>query len=140
MAPSLSALPSCSRLFRPEDQTPTVVLTLFANLDELAVSVLDQTGDVAPGTYGIGQKTGSPTSYAVVNLSTTGAECSPEIDDSATSGTVTLSQVSATRVAGSYSATFGDAGVLSGSFDVPICVFSDGHVDAGATVSSVCVQ
>jgi hypothetical protein len=97
--------------------------TEFANLSALAVNVMNDHGAVLPGTYGIGASvSGGPT--AQVELSATTSTCSTALGLTATSGSVTLTAFNGTRVAGSYEATFGTDGTVSGSFDMPICMIT----------------
>jgi hypothetical protein len=103
---------------------------------------VDQTA-IGPGTYtyfepAVGMKFCAMVWHAFGDA--VDGSCSTEPDHWASSATVTLTEVSATRVVGSFDATIAgdgidagarDAGVghLSGSFSAPICP----TIDGGAT-------
>jgi len=59
-------------------------------------------------------------------LLTTSANCGQGLDLTASSGTITLSAITATSVSGSLNVTFGSMGTFSGSFDEPLCEVPDG--------------
>ncbi len=124
----------------------------YANLESLQIVAVNGTGDVAPGTYDLGGLNGFgqlPVGTAVyASLGSTSPTCAPGQFFEASGGTVTLTEVSATHVTGSFDVTFapagslqGSAGTLTGSFDIPIC---DG-VDADSALfydggTPVCTQ
>ncbi len=92
----------------------------------LVVAVSAMGGSVATGTYGIvSQGFGATASYA-----TEDATCNTSFSESASSGSVTLTTVSGSTVAGTFDLTFG-GDHLTGSFSAPVCSYSAS--DAGAT-------
>jgi hypothetical protein len=113
----------------------------YANLDLLLVGVVNTSGAVTTGTYPI-TTSENVTEGAEAALLTTTATCQEGADESATTGSVTLSAIDATSVSGSYDVTFGTSGSFTGSFDVALCPIPDGglgssseiEVDAGAPV------
>jgi hypothetical protein len=113
----------------------------YANLDVLDLYVGAPSGTVTTGTHPIGPIAASGAGASAL-FSTSDSACTGNIATQATAGTITLTEVSSTRVTGSYSVTFGAQGSFSGSFDVALCDF----LDAGATPESAdaglpaCVQ
>jgi hypothetical protein len=108
----------------------------YANFEFLELGVVNETGDVTVGTYPV-VAMGSGKSGAYAQFATETSTCGPGLDLWATSGTVTLTQLSAAQVAGSYNLVFATEGTFSGSFDVPICVLPDAGAplqDAGPPV------
>jgi hypothetical protein len=105
--------------------------TSFANMDALELLVTSASGEVTTGAYEV---TASATdgSGGGALFATTTASCGQGLDVTAIGGTITLTQVGATGVTGSYSVDFGAQGTFTGSFDVPICNLPDG----GSTSSS----
>jgi hypothetical protein len=106
----------------------------FANRDQLTLRVFDDTANVVAGTYQITGDASGPTSGAVAFLDTSNASCSYPQGTDATTGTVTLSTLTASHVTGTYSVTFSTLGTFAGSFDAPLCMetcFVGG--DAGPT-------
>jgi hypothetical protein len=97
----------------------------FANFAELLLLVSTATGTVAPGTYSIVSPSSTVLSGAAAIFGTTNATCGTVIDSNATSGSITLTQVSATDVSGTYDVSFGSEGSFSGAFDVAICDVPD---------------
>lgn len=103
---------------------------------------------VVVGTYSIGAPTGGPsggeaTIFANAFLVKSDAQCMsvvPSTDTQATSGTITITSMSASGVVGSYSATFKD-GTISGAFNALFCTLPDSGApmsdDAGGPT---CVQ
>ena len=77
-----------------------------------------------PGTYPINENVYEQdagfVSISEVNLVKTDATCH-ESFDRATAGSVTLTTVTPSHVAGTFTATFDDAGTISGGFDVGLC-------------------
>jgi hypothetical protein len=118
------------------DVAGQMTLADYANLDLLLVGVNVASGDIVAGSYPVvsdGLDTG-----AQATLVTTSSTCGEGLDLSATSGTVTLTQVSLTDVAGTYSVTFGTQGTFTGSFAVAMCALPDaGEPPPG---KSTCVQ
>jgi hypothetical protein len=98
----------------------------FANLTYLGVAVDVANGDVVPGTYGVVASTTGVTG-ATAFLTTSTATCATALELSATSGSVTLAEVSSSHVTGTYSVAFGAQGTFAGSFDVAICDFDAGY-------------
>jgi hypothetical protein len=92
----------------------------------LVVAVTASGGSVATGTYDIvSQGFGATASYA-----TQDAMCNTSLNETASSGTVTLSSVSGSSVSGTFDLTF-FSDHLTGSFSAPICSYSTA-TDAGA--------
>lgn len=111
----------------------------FANTVGLELAVGNNNGNVTTGTYDVIPVGAVSNSGAGAYFSTTTATCSPGLVNDATGGTVTLSRLSPTEIAGSYDVTFGAQGSLAGSFDVPVCDLPD----AGPTATDAgvpCVQ
>lgn len=103
----------------------------LANLDGLIVGVVNATGTVATGTYDIVAADAGAVSGAVALFATTNASCGDATELSATSGTVTLTQIGSASVSGSYDVIFGSQGSFSGSFDIAVCDLPD----SGTTIS-----
>jgi hypothetical protein len=112
--------------------------TKFANMDLLELGVGTASGTVATGTYDIVGSESNLTSGAEAILLTTTANCGQGLNLTASSGTITLSQITATSVSGSYSVTFGSMGTFSGSFDEPICEVPDGGSMMSSGDGGVC--
>lgn len=109
----------------------------FASIDALILVVATKTGKLSTGTFKIATSN-TATEGAIAELSTTTATCGQGMQDKATSGTVTLTTLSATQVAGSYDVTFGTTGSFKGTFDTSPCALPDGgnhgaSGDAGCT-------
>jgi hypothetical protein len=106
----------------------------YANADALELSILNPNGDITAGTYDIvAADAGEPgnTNIAAAEFSTTTSTCGDGLDVMASSGTITVSAVSATSISGTYDITFGSQGSFAGSFDSPACAVPD----AGSTSS-----
>jgi hypothetical protein len=77
-----------------------------------------------PGTYSLNENVYEQdagfVSLAEVNLVTTDGTCQQTFAR-ATSGNLTLTSVTPSHAAGSFAATFDDAGTISGGFDVDLC-------------------
>jgi hypothetical protein len=77
-----------------------------------------------PGTYPLSENVyesdAGIASVADINLVTTDVACRQTFT-TATSGSLTLTSVTPGHVAGSFTATFDDAGTISGGFDVDLC-------------------
>ncbi len=104
----------------------------FSNLDSLALDVGTSSGDITPRTYPIltSQAEAAGTSGSTAGLTTTDGTCNQKLDTSATSGSVVITSISSTEVAGTYDVTFGTSGSFKGSFDVPICDLPDSGLSA----------
>jgi hypothetical protein len=100
----------------------------LASFDDLEIGVGTPTGTVVTGTYSVpAPNAGASGSVAVGQFGTTDASCHAGQQVQATSGTVTLTTLTATTVTGSYNLTFATQGTFSGSFDVDVCQLpSDG--------------
>jgi hypothetical protein len=105
----------------------------FANFDDLELAVGAGSGTITTGTYAVVDSGGgvSATPVAAAQLGTTDASCQSSLQAQATSGSITLTELSATTVSGTYDVTFGTQGSFSGSFDVDICQLPDGGGAAG---------
>lgn len=115
--------------------------TSYANADALALTVLDATGNVSPGTYDISPDAGlnaSPAAFAA--FKTTTSTCGDGLDLSATGGTIVLTDVSSSHVAGTFDVTFGSQGSFSGSFDVDTCTLPDGGLSTASGDGGVACQ
>jgi hypothetical protein len=92
------------------------------NAQELTLSVFEYVGSLGPGTYGIGS---SSSELGEATFSATDTNCNPTAASAgvglATSGTITLSSVSATEIAGSFDLTFSGGDHLTGTFSAPVC-------------------
>lgn len=101
----------------------------FANMDTLVILVANETGDVATGTYAVVNMevdaSVKATTAAGGMFLTTTSTCKSGLQVESTAGSVTLTQVSASSVQGTYSITFGSQGSFSGSFDVALCNLPD---------------
>jgi hypothetical protein len=80
---------------------------------------------IAPGTYSV--SVGFPTpddagviSFVSATFEKLGAACQRTVSSDATSGTIVISSVSSTSIAGTFDLTFG-GGRLTGTFNSPIC-------------------
>jgi hypothetical protein len=104
----------------------------FANFVELALLVSNATGTVAPGTYSIVSPSSTARSGAAAIFGTTNATCASVIDSTAASGSITLTQISATDVSGTYDVSFGSEGSFSGAFDVAVCDLPDAGTVSGS--------
>jgi hypothetical protein len=118
---------TCSFLQTHESSSQVV---RFADIDVLGLGVGVSTGTVAPGTYDVGGSGAAPEVYAA--FSTSDPTCNAHTL-TASSGTITIAELTAANVRGSFDLTFGSSGSFSGSFDVPVCDIPD----AGAVVSTV---
>jgi hypothetical protein len=88
-----------------------------AQVLELAASA---TGSTVPtGQYVIGA---TPTTTAAAGFTAQDATCTPTSDEQATKGTITLTQVTDTTIAGSFDVTFANGDHLTGTFAAPVCV------------------
>jgi hypothetical protein len=106
----------------------------FANLDALVLEVGTETGDLSPGTFKLTSADGglgTATTAASADYSTTTATCADGPEQVGTSGTITLTSISAAGVAGTYDVTFGSMGSLSGSFNTSICQLPDSGTNGG---------
>ncbi len=103
--------------------------TAFASTDSLDLTLGTINGNLSLGTYDI-STTPSGNFAKAATLRTTSAACASVVNDAATSGSVTLTAVDASRVAGTYDLTFGTSGSYSGAFDITPCPESQAN---GAT-------
>lgn len=104
----------------------------YASADLLTLGVFTQTGTLSNGTYPV-TATANAASGAIAQFQTSTATCAEGVKPQAASaGSVTLTAVSSTRAAGTYSVTFGTQGTFSGSFDIPICSVPNGSGSSGA--------
>ena len=71
-----------------------------------------------PGQYAIGATT---TTTAAAAFTAEDAKCKPTSDEQATHGTITLTQITTTTVAGTFDLTFANGDHLTGSFEAPVC-------------------
>jgi hypothetical protein len=94
----------------------------------LIVAVTAMGGAVATGTYGVvAQGFGASASYATDDMS-----CNTSFSEGASAGSVTLTVVSGSTVAGTFDLTFG-SDHLTGSFSAPVCSYTT--ADGGATTA-----
>ena len=112
--------------------------SLFANLDVLDLDVSNANGAVTPGTYAIPAAVAVGSSARAV-FSTSTSTCGGDISLLATSGTITLAELSSTHVSGSYDVTFGTQGSFSGSFDLALCDLPDAGVNANDAGVPACL-
>jgi hypothetical protein len=103
--------------------TSTNTVTELANVDSLELTVVNVNGQVTAGTYDVAPSgdTSNPSPLTSAVFSTTTSTCAGGVSLGATGGTITLTEVSAARLAGTYGVTFDTQGSFSGTFDVPIC-------------------
>jgi hypothetical protein len=97
----------------------------YARFDDLGIVVGNQRGELAEGKYDVIAE-GNPVSAAGAQLRTTTSTCEQELAMGASAGSVTLTKVSPTEVAGTYTLTFGGTGSFTGGFDIPVCEVPDG--------------
>jgi hypothetical protein len=97
----------------------------YARFDDLGIVVGNQRGELAEGKYDVIAE-GNPVSAAGAQLRTTTATCQQDLAMGASAGTVTLTKVTPTEVAGTYTLTFEAMGSFTGSFDIPVCEVPDG--------------
>lgn len=95
----------------------------FGNSVEVEVGVSDG-NTVTLGTYPAsgGIVPGQPRRHGFVRLITTDDNCFTGPILTATGGTIVVSAVSASGIAGSFQATFADGGSFTGTFDAKFCV------------------
>jgi hypothetical protein len=84
---------------------------------------------VGPGSYPITTTTPVPDANGNFGLNgggltITGPACALTSSPDASSGTITISSVGATRATGSLDVGFSDGSHLAGSFDVPLCTYT----------------
>lgn len=103
----------------------------YANFDYLQLGAQNDAANVGTGTYDI-ITTATATSGATATFVTTTSTCGMGINANATGGTVTLTKLTSSEVAGSYDLTFGTQGTMSGSFDIPVCDLPDSGSTSGA--------
>jgi hypothetical protein len=104
----------------------------YANLDLLTLEAFTATGTLIPGAYAIASSSNAA-SGALAQFEASTPTCAGGVNlPAASAGSITLTEVSATRATGTYSVTFGTQGTFSGSFDVAICALLSGGVSSGA--------
>jgi hypothetical protein len=84
----------------------------------IGVSVATTAASIPPGTYRMGYENGFGTQVAYTSDDST---CRTTVNETATTGTVTIKQVTSTTVDGSFDATFSSGDHLSGDFSAPVC-------------------
>lgn len=117
--------------------------TNYANADVLVLAVGSASSSIAAGTYDIvaadaGQS--GATTGATAQFQTTTSTCGNGLDLTATSGTITVSAVSSTRISGTYDVTFGSQGSFTGSFDSPLCAVPDGGSSQSGDGGTTCAN
>jgi hypothetical protein len=125
---------------------PAVPLFPLAGAAELRLIVNNPPGVLTTGTYPVAPDEDLSTRASGAEYTVLPTDCSGAgVDVVTTSGTVTLTTVTSTRIAGTYDLTLGPlplgldggpTGSLSGSFDVSPCGDSEG--DGGADSLPVC--
>jgi len=103
----------------------------FSNVAGVELVVASASGTVAPGTFTVG----GATATAEAIYSAFDASC-VQTQHAGTSGSITISAISATSVSGSYDVTFGSAGSVTGTFNTDFCTTPDAGTaqsDAGPT-------
>jgi hypothetical protein len=111
---------TCSYVESTEDENVEL-----ASTDSLTL-IVSQSGTLSPGTFNVSEGGGS----GEADYSSSSATCD-STDVPATSGTITLSTLTASQATGSFDLTFG-SGQVTGSFTVPICgAFPPVSADAG---------
>jgi hypothetical protein len=105
-----------------------------ASSDVLDVSVVGATGAaaVAPGTYKLNAPGGIG---GAVLFTVQDQNCVPTLQTVATVGSVTLTTVSSSTIAGTFDATFPTGDHVTGSFSAPVCAFN-----AADAAASACAQ
>jgi hypothetical protein len=95
----------------------------YSNFDSLSLAF----GEPATGTYMFVDPlsdaggTAGQNQTALGTLYVTDAQCGQVMEIYASSGSVTVSSISSSAMAGTYTVTFGSQGTFTGSFDVDIC-------------------
>ncbi len=95
------------------------------NMTVFAIDALSDQPSFVAGTYT--QKLDSVPGHVDLSMTKLNATCSSDMQDyGIESGTVTIAQVTATFVEGSFDVTFmNGAGTLTGTFNVPLCASLD---------------
>ena len=93
----------------------------FANSALLSI-LIGPYGDVTKGAYPIAGGAGQAGVDA--EMLRYDGSCNVDIDETATTGSVTIVEIDKAHVTGTYALTFGTSGSLSGSFDVSYCDLS----------------
>jgi hypothetical protein len=88
------------------------------NVDMIALSVSTAGASIPPGKYPIGYSNGfaGEVAYTADN-----SMCKTTTNETATTGSITITQVTSTIVEGSFDATFMNGDHLSGNFSAPLC-------------------
>ncbi len=86
-------------------------------------------GPVGPGAYPITVSTPLPDASGNLvvtggSITVTGAACALVSNPDASSGSISISAVDASRVQGSLSVGFGTGNAIAGTFDLPLCVYT----------------
>lgn len=102
--------------------------SVAASSKVLDVSVVANSGAVMPGDYKLN---GAGGIGGAVTFTVQDQNCNPTLQSSATVGSVTLTTVSTSTVAGSFDVTFPTGDHVTGTFSAPVCAFSSG-ADAAA--------
>jgi hypothetical protein len=112
-------------------------------LDVFVTNAMDQTA-IGPGTYltpadNAAAGDAPPSPFALILWHDERDGCLVERVGRTLTGSITLTDVTTTRIRGSLHATLsgvdgGAGGQVSGSFDAPICAADGGLVDAGCTL------
>jgi hypothetical protein len=97
-----------------------------------ALGMLEGTGvtTVSPGTFPVSSPGNSPN--AVVTFEIDDPTCKPLTMGAASSGSVTLTAITATTLTGTFDVTFPDGEHVSGTFEAPVCDVQG--LDGGAPV------
>jgi hypothetical protein len=99
-----------------------------ANAITLTIEVTAAGTRVAPGAYSVVPSGfGASAGYAADD-----SNCNETASARASSGTVTLTTVTASQVTGSFSLTFDGTDMVTGTFSAPICTYSN-EADAAAS-------
>jgi hypothetical protein len=108
--------------------------TDFADVELLGLDVASDS-KIGPGTYKLGPAPKTVTKVGEAFFTSYDSTCT-STELKGTAGSITITDVTATTVKGSYDVTFGKSGSLSGSFDVDYCAPPDSGTsssDAGTT-------
>jgi hypothetical protein len=98
-------------------------------LQIMKAGLVQTPGAVGPGTYPISTTAPVPDASGNFgvnggNITVTGAACALVSNPDASSGSITISAVSASRVQGSLSVGFGTGNAIAGAFDLPLCAYT----------------
>ena len=104
-----------------------------ASSERLYVRVVGASGAIAAGTYMLNGPGGVG---GAVSLLVQDQNCTPTVQQTATTGSVTLTTVSSSTVAGSFDVTFPTGDHVTGTFSGPVCTFST----PGDATTPACTQ